>query len=234
MTITAIASLTQSHMKAIESHIMMSILAMITNNMTKSYNYNEATRDIERSKEVTRHDVVSMIMNATNGYEQGTIAYNDKETAINQTIGNKHGLYLKEAIVAYDNIKATGAYPYLDTVAIELLRILDIPDTHNTRSRAKHVCYYTNRYMEALQVVEKYQAMFNDGYIHISDITEDMHGKKALLTGKNDIDWFTTNKDNEKVTIVCTGSSMGYKKPKQRTKYYPVMIYSDYFIKLTE
>lgn len=200
--------------------------------MTKSYNYNEAMRDIECSKEATRDEVVSMIQDTTNEYEQGTIAYNDKETEIEQTIGNKHCLYLKEAIEAYDNIKKIGAYPYLDTVAIELLRILDIPDTHRARSRASHVCYYTNKYQNALQVVEKYQAMFKDGYIHISDITEDMHGKKALLNGKYDIDWFTVNKDNEKVTIVCTGSATGYKKPKQRTRYYSSQLDSDYFIKI--
>ena len=186
--------------------------------MTKAYNYNEAIKEIERSKMVTREEVIKMLLDTSNEHEQGTIAYNDKETLIEHTIGNKHGLYMNEAIQAQENIKATGAYPYLDTVAIELLKILDIPETHLTRSRARHVCYYTNRYIRAMQVVEKYQNMLKEGYISLHDITEDMNGEKAILTGKSEIDWLTIQKDNEKVTIVCTETAKGYKKKGQRRR----------------
>lgn len=200
--------------------------------MTKSFNYNEAIKDIERSKMVSREEVIKMLTDTSNEYEQGTIAYNDKETLIEHTIGNKHGLYMNEAIQAQEGIKATGAYPYLDVVAIELLKMLDVADTHQTRSRARHICYYTNKYQRAIHVVEKYHNMLKEGYISLNDITEDMNGKKALLTGKGEIDWFTIQKDNEPVTIVYTDTARGYKKKGQRSRYYQTPIDGDYFIKL--
>lgn len=124
---------------------------------TKSYNYNEALKELNVPTIFT-DDVFRMITDTSNTFEHGTRDYNEKETSIEQTVGNKHGLYYPEAEQAYKAIKEKGQYPYLTTVAIELLNILGIDrhDMLNDRilKRAKHVCFYTNRYISANEVIK--------------------------------------------------------------------------------
>ena len=71
-----------------------------------------------------------------------------------------------------------------------------------------------------------------DGYMPCQDITEDMHGKKAFLTGTITRDWLSSKKEDEEVKLVCKGDDIGYQKPRQRTRFYIFCFHQDLFIKL--
>lgn len=200
--------------------------------MTNSYNYKEAFKIMGQYKHISKKEAVEFITCLDNEEIAGTREYEEKEKKIKMRYGNKHGLYLEEAGQAYDEIEHSGNYTYLNTVAKKLLDILGIIADQQRIDRAEHICYYTNVYMRAIRTKLHHINMHLKGYIHASDITEDMNGKKALLTGTIEADIMTIAKQDEKVMIVCKDDMKGWRTPKMRTRYYPFTIDSDLFIKL--
>lgn len=204
----------------------------------KSYNYTQAKKEVELAQEITREQAIAYITNTENKEESGTIAYNDKEMAIfNQSFPAKVGnfrarIYLQEAIDSKIEIVAFGAYPYLEDVAKKLLGRLNIETNDKTISRASDICYQSGKYADELATIKKYEDMEKLGYKHVEEVTDEDHGKTALLKGSSDNDMFSVNHDDDKVKIYCKGSHRGYQKPRMKTRYYSFGLGTDLFIKI--
>lgn len=196
---------------------------------TKSYSYNKATKELSQSKELTTAEAIAYIYTPEQPNEAA-------ETELRHSMINGFDCHLNESIQATNNIKASSAYPYNTDVAKELLQLLGLSETKETLSRAGNIVYGTNHYVDAKQTIKTHDNALAEGYISFHDITPDMDGKKAIMSGKSDDYYFAVKKENAPVTLVAKqdGESLriGYRKPRMRTRYYTVAMDDEYFIKL--
>ena len=203
--------------------------------MTKSWNYNKALKDMAEAVQLS-DEQVRTFFSLKNGEEAGTIKHNDQESKLEKSIGG-FSCWYPVAIKATEEIKKTGAYPYLNTVALKMLDLMGIAhaaESLQTVKRAEHIVYGTNVYMKAKETIKKYDNMLAQGYIHTDDCTDDMHGRAALLTGISEHDWLIVRKNDEKIKLYIKGDRRGYMKPRMRTRYFSFGIGNDQFIKLND
>lgn len=181
--------------------------------MTNSPHYREAERIIEKAETINQAAAIKYI-NRENNSEQWL------------------NMVLPEAIEARNEVIASGKYPYQSDVVRVLLSKLDISATASTLSRTSNVVYGSTQYLRAKETIELYKKMSDNGYISIHDITEDMHGKTALLNSAQTHDLLTIKKNDEKVRLYIKNNRIGYQKLRMRSRYYAVSIDMDLFVKI--
>lgn len=176
---------------------------------TNAFAYNDAKRDMQKYQTVVTLADVKAFCEADPEAENGP----------------KHNMYHSRC----DELDLTPFYN--DDVVQATMSQLELEDCDRTRKVISNLVYNTRSYNRAVQTVEKYHQMVADGYTPIHDTTPDMHGKKAQMVGESSGIMGTTKID-EKVTIVHDGQYQGYKKARQRTRYYVPAFDSQSFIKL--
>ncbi|MCK9598737.1 MAG: hypothetical protein M0R06_06855 [Sphaerochaeta sp.] len=174
---------------------------------TKAYAYNEAIRQLAKGREITLDEIP------------------DAEHA--KTADDLDG-WNKEACDFITATRASGKTAYLQLVEDELSRIVGRDIGHNTG-----VAYGSSKHVTATATVKLYEEMAAAGWLPFADVTADMDGKKALLTGQGDYDFLTVKKEGETITIVAReGLTYGYKKPRQRNHYHIPSYEGKWFVKL--
>ena len=149
--------------------------------------------------------------------------------------GNDTGMlrtYCLQVEHASVQVSASGKYPYNSDVVRVFMAAQGIKDTPEHLERTERLVYGSSHYVRARETVALYEKMTADGFVSVHDITEDLHGKRALLTGKTTLDWLTTIKDGEKVKLYCKGDVYGYQKPNMRTRYYRPQVDANLFVKI--
>jgi hypothetical protein len=181
---------------------------------TKSYNYNEAVKNKAEERLLTSDQTVK--------YIQSSEIPLDWES------------YSKRAVEVIKDIQDKDDVAYNSDVADILLKKLGLSSELSApiKKKAKRIVYNSQSKYRAKKTIELYKKMLADGYIHCSDITEDMDGKKALLTGKITMDFLSSTKKDEPIKLVCRDDVKGYQKPRQRTRFYRFGIDEDLFIKV--
>jgi len=201
---------------------------------TKSYSYNEAVRDVEKyGTAISNEDVLKWVHAPVQG-EKDTIAYSDNWWKVEKEYaGSKYNELIRQC---EDEIKETGAFPYLSVVSrLFLAKMGHKTPTDDEVRRVDSVVYNTNQYYRANATIKNYNNMFAQGYKSADDMEAGDNGKKAIITGTKSADMFTVSKDNEKVVLVyTTDNRKGYKTPRMRTRFYSFGHGSDMFYKLIE
>lgn len=119
---------------------------------------------------------------------------------------------------------------YIAEIANKTIEKLQIEKNTRTEKIISGLAYNTSSYNRARKTVNNYQNMLAGGYTPIQDTTPEMDGQKARMVGESTGIMGTTTID-EKVTIVHTDTHQGYKKPRQRTRYYVPAFDAQTFIK---
>ena len=185
---------------------------------SNAFHYNEAKRDIERSKELSADDIKALIATSVSEKKRENWAHEWSTIAISAT----------------EKLEANGKYPYLDDVARGMAEILgvDVMDD-KAWNIIKDVAYATSGYSRALKTIQVYERFWSEGFISIHDTTEEHNNKEALLSGKGSVDLFSFKKENEPVKIVVMeNGARGYRKPRMRTRFFRAPIDADLFVKL--
>ena len=179
---------------------------------TLAFSYNQARRELAEARELYPDKIYSAIAS-------GVLAKEERGWA-------------QVAITATAQVKARGSYPYLKDVARQTAVLLKEEPTPATLEILEQITYQTNCYMRAKETIELYERYWKDGYISIHDITEEHNGKIALLSGSADVDLFRIKKDNEKVKLIKNFTTLGYQKPRMRTRFYRPQIDANLFVKV--
>lgn len=125
------------------------------------------------------------------------------------------------------------SHEYNSGAASAFIALLELEESQPAQRIAEGYVYNSRRVARAKKRLELYAKMYTDGYMPIHDITPDMNGKPALLSGTQSYDWMTTHKEDEKVKLVALADGRkGYARPKMRSRFFGVSVDSDMFIKL--
>lgn len=174
---------------------------------TKSYHYNQAIKESAERVNVSLGQVKENILN-----------------------GTKIPVYPPSGAPYCLEIDTSETYN--SDCAKKLLEKLGLKVKDSYMDIAGSYIYNTKGQLQDLKIIELYEKMEKEGYMPIHDITEDMHDKKALMSGTITHDWLSSKKSNEEIRLVSENGNIGYRKARMRTRYYSVQIDNDMFIKL--
>ena len=177
---------------------------------TNAWAYNEAVRDLAHYRDISYVDIANFIR------EQDPEKRNAAHSSYDATC------YNLDLSAEYNS---DAAKKLLNDIGI-------INITPDEQHLAEGYVYAARRVARANKTLLLYADYKTRGYISIHDITPEHDGKKAVLDGKQELDWLTTSKHDEPVVLVCNERVHGYRRPRMRTRYYAPQVDANLFVKL--